>query len=427
MAVSEDSPLLGGSPKPPDSLRRVLLGVALFVTAVAMTIPVRPRLILDASKNNATFASYYTGVLEVTQAVLEALCSPVLGALSDVLGRKPVLVVSQVGELVALLVVAKFRTNLTVQFFAYLLIALTSAYTTTTNTILADISSDGSANATTNYGLLGATIGLCFMVGPTVGGYIDETLYRAASFHVAALIIFASLFYVFFLVPETRPPQELDTRPMRQRFGNAVRNAQINPFPRVRRVLFQSEFLAWLAMAIAVSALAQTGMIAVLFLYVNTRLGWSTKETGIFISATGLGLLIAQGALARVAVKVFGEENTIVIGYTLAATHFLIYGIARNTLTMFIGLFVGVFSFISGPAVKSVLARQAPASSQGELQGSMTALSSLVKPISTILATTLFGVGNSINRPGMVFFVISAISYVAVILTKIAFSKPGIK
>lgn len=427
-------------------LRKLIAAILLFITAVAMTVPVRPRLILDAASEDTTLASTFTGVVESLQSVIAIFSSPLFGAVSDVIGRKPMLILAHLGEFIGLLIVAQFPHSLSAQFPAYLLIALTNAYVITVNTMVADVSRHDVLSSATNYGYIGATFGLCFLIGPALGGIIEDNFYLASSFHVACVIIALAMLFVYFIVPETKQSTSLNAPPATESDASmeqppltradtasprevmsAIRQAQLNPIPRARRIFSHNEGLTWMAIAIATSSLAQSALNSILFLYASVRLKWETKDTGYFLSMVGLSLLISQAVLAPLAVKYLGEVGTILIGYSLASVHYAIYGVARTTEMMYVGLFVGMFSFISDPAIKGLLARQVPSASQGSLQGSIAALSSIVKPFAPLLASTLFSYGSNIGMPGLPFHMMCGISAVSVLIARIAFWKPGLK
>lgn len=407
-----------------------------------MTIPVRPQLILKASNNDASFASYFHGMVESLQSIISIFSSPLLGAVSDVIGRKPILVLSHIGELIGLLLVATFPTSLAWQLPAYLLIALTSAYFSTVNTIIADISmhpgspsTNQQVSSTTNYGRLGAMFGLCFLVGPGLGGYIEEKLYLGSSFRVACVLIVIAMVYVAMFVPETKE-MERDAvlgGEMRgvgewiRNLRDAVRNTDVNPVPRVKQLFGGNAGLTWIAVSIATGAFAQSGLYSIMILYMHVRLGWETKETGFFLSMIGLSMLISQGVLAPISVKVFGEVGTILAGYSLSAVHYWIYAVARSGGMMYVGMVVGMFSSVSGPAMKGLLARQVGKESQGSLQGSLSALNSLVGPVAPIISSGLFGYGNKIGQPGLPLLVLAGIEGLSVVFAGIGFWKPGLK
>ncbi|KAI0563572.1 Tetracycline resistance protein [Gracilaria domingensis] len=402
----------------------LLVAVFLFLTCIAMTVPVRPRLILDAAGQDASLASYFTGTVDSIQAVITIFSSPLFGAISDVIGRKPVIMITHLGELIGLAFVAQFPTSLAVQGPAYTLIALTNAYFSTANTYIADISTDPLITSR-NYGWLGATSGLAFFIGPTIGGLTESTFYLASSFHLACVGIVCSLLFVWFYLPETKPSESGHTS-----FGDvvsAIRNADINPLPRVRRLLAHSESLQWISLTLATMGVAQSGLNSVLFLYASVKLGWESKDTGIFLSLVGLSLLISQSILAPLAVKALGESRTIVIGYSLVAVHFFMYGAARTTFGMYMALVVGTLGFVSDPAMKSLIARQVDRSEQGGLQGSLSALSAVVKPFSPLVSNALLAYGTSIGIPGLPFFAIGMVAAVATGFAQVTVLKSGLK
>ncbi|CDF36800.1 unnamed protein product [Chondrus crispus] len=453
-----DPPAAAAAPPASRVLPHLLVSVLLFVTAIALTIPVRPRLILDAADGNTQRASVFSGFVDCLVAFFSIFSSPLFGAVSDITGRKPILVMSHFGELIGLLVVARFPKNLAIQFPAYMFIALTNAYVTTANTIIADISAyepgladdDTPVSAATNYGYLGVAIGFSFLIGPVLGGTIEDTFYLASSFHVASLMILAAVVYVCVFLPETKPCAAVEdplhthpaSHPSTAQFLNAtfvnvsasalkvtdaIRATDFNPLPRVRRIFSANPALTWIAISLSMTSIAQGGLNAIMFLYVNERLGWGTKETGLFLSGVGLSLLISQGILAPLFVRFLGEVTTIIFGFSMSALHYLVYSRATSTSIMIIAMFFGMLSFVSDPAMKGLLARQVSIDSQGSLQGSLSALTAVVRPISPIFSAALFSYGISIGRPGLVFEFITIISASAVLCARIAFWKPGLK
>jgi MFS transporter, DHA1 family, tetracycline resistance protein len=424
------------APAPP-ALQRLLVAVALFVTGLAMTVPARPALILDAVGGSTRDASYVTGVVDAMTAGVEIFGNPVLGAVSDVVGRRPVLLLSQVGELAALLIIARFHQFVAGYFVAYLLIGLTGVFFMTVSSVLGDISvatpEDAGAGAR-NYGALGATIGGCFLVGPGLGGLIEDRLYQTASFHAAAVLVVLSMGWMFFFVPETRtaPGSVLEGETGGTAEGDwarmvgAVRRAKLNPLPKIRDI-FSNGALQWLAAGIALSSLAQGGLNSIFFLYLNTRLGWRSAETGYFLSAVGLSLLVSQGYLVRAFVARFGENTTIVIGYSFGVLHYIVYAYVRSSWIAYFGLLLGCISFVAEPAMKGLLCRQVPPSKQGALQGALSGLTTLLRPFSPLLATTIFGYSTSLGNPGLVFFVIASLSAASLCVICIGLRKPGLK
>jgi Na+/melibiose symporter-like transporter len=140
--------------------------------------------------------------------------------------------------------------------------------------------------AASNYGTLGAVYGASFMVGPVLGGLLEDRLYATASFHVAAALVATSVVWTYFGVPETlnqpldlneitRRREQADNGHGPRRLAQAVMSVHLNPIPRIRGV-FSNEALRWLAAAIALSSLAQGSLNSIFFLYLHTRVGWGS-------------------------------------------------------------------------------------------------------------------------------------------------------
>lgn len=304
---------------------------------------------------------------------------------------------------------------------------MTGVFFATVSSVIADVSiqlDDPSAGAA-NYGLLGATFGACFLVGPVTGGFLEDRLYTTASFHVASFLIFLSICWVYLFVPETRIPAT-GTSAGDQDLWQTLRRGVRQPFAKIGEV-FQGRALKLLAVGIAISALAQGGLNSVFFLYLNARLGWGTSDVGLFLSGVGASLLISQGILVRLAVPRFGEMGTIVLGYTCSVLHYAVYGFARSGRIAYAGLVVGMVSFIADPAMKGLLCRQVPVEKQGTLQGALAGLTTLLRPLAPLFASATFRYGASIDVPGLVFFVVSFISAIALVVITTGLRTSGLK
>lgn len=306
-------------------------------------------------------------------------------------------------------------------------IGLTGVFFATVSSVIADVSVelDDPSAAAANYGLLGATFGACFLVGPVTGGVLEDRLYTTASFHVASFLILLSICWVYFFVPETRIP-DIGTVADDQDLWQTLQRGVKQPFAKIGEV-FRGRALKLLACAIAISSLAQGGLNSVFFLYLNARLGWGTSDVGLFLSGVGASLLVSQGILVRLAVPWFGEKGTIVVGYSCSVLHYVVYGFARSGRIAYAGLLVGMVSFIADPAMKGLLCRQVRADKQGTLQGALAGLTTLLRPLAPLFATATFTYGTWIGVPGLVFFVVSFISAIALVVATIGLRTSGLK
>ncbi len=208
------------------------------------------------------------------------------------------------------------------------------------------------------YGQLGAVVGGAFMVGPAIGGGVAKLFGDTGPFVFAACFLVFLVVFVARFVPETGKTAQDDSETEGGRWQRAWASAATvaweNPVPKVRHSLFGCPAMGRLVTADAVSSLGESGLISIMFLYVNARLGWGSPEIGVFLSATGLSLLIAQGFLAPGLVQLFGERRVIVGGYVAAAAHFTVYALASRPWILYAGLVVAIPGFASGPATRAV-------------------------------------------------------------------------
>jgi MFS family permease len=173
-----------------------------------------------------------------------------------------------------------------------LVIGLTGVFVLTVNTVVADVSTGGGLEAAaSNYGTLGAVYGASFMVGPVLGGLLEDRLYATASFHAAATMVATSVVWTYFGVPETlsgpldlngiaRRRGQADPEYQPRRLAQAILSVHLNPIPRIRGV-FSNEALRWLAAAIALNSLAQGSLNSIFFLYLHTRVGWGSAVSDV--------------------------------------------------------------------------------------------------------------------------------------------------
>lgn len=395
-------------------LPRLLFAVFLFTTGIAMTIPVRHKMILQAAQNNASQAALFTGAVESVQSILSILVAPILGAVSDVIGRKPVLILSHTGEFAGLILMSQFKTSLAAIATAYMAIALTSTYMIIISAIIVDTSAECSLTTTTSFGFLFATFGLCMFLGTAAGGIVESSLYFGSSFHIAACTTLLAAVYVYLFVPETRWIQHGNNLPalggstpgnLFEKALEAIRKTNINPFPRILSFARESEALQWLGLTLCITSIAQSGLRSIVYLYTHEKLGWDLPQYATFLSSVGLSVLVSQAVIVWPIVKMFGERMAIMMGMACDAASYLVYAFAKTTRDMYIGLLLGAVGLVWDAALKGVLARQATADRQGVLQGSISAVKDVVAPLSPVLTSVLFSVGQRNGILGLPLFV----------------------
>lgn len=413
--------------------RRLIVGIVIFITSITMTIPVRPNLILRAAGNDAATAAYFQGLVSSVQNLFTVILSPLFGAASDVAGRKPLFLFSHLGELSGLAIIGFFHSSLVPMFVGFVFISLTDTYLILTRTMIADLSVGvtSRAKATANFGTLGAVAGLCFIVGPTLGGIIEAHFYTASSFHFACFGILSAITYVFFFLPETNLNADTDGRLSFQETGHrmfvAVRQTDINPFHRMHGFINESRVMPWLAATYVVLSLAESSSRSIILLYLTVQFNLDSQQNGFFLSLIGLGIILTNGIIAPTVVHFVGEKIALVVGLILVIVHLLMYAFATTTSQLFATVALGSIGYMVDPILQALIARQVDPERQGSLQGSFTAMADIVKPIGPLFISSIFALGVKIGFPGLPFLVLSVLGTIASGLALFTVNHPSLK
>lgn len=402
------------------TIRHLVITSIFFITGIAMTSPARPNLITTAI-DDPTKASYFNGFLLFLQALCSVIFAPLLGSVSDDIGRKPIFFLVFSCEFIALAIIACFPFNMAWQILAYALLSMMTCFLTIARAIVTDVSV-GSQHATSNFGYLGGATSVCFLIGPAIGTVL-EGVYIHASIHCGCLFILLGSIYVFFIVEETlySLPTDAPLHPWKDTI-DALRHADPNPIPRALEFLGKSTSMRWLAITYAASSVAATGVQSIIYLYVNQRLGWGPAEFTTFLCIFGFSMLVIEVGLARVVVRYFGERVAIAGALAASTAGLCIFACANNNIVFYTGLFVGVFGLVVDPAFKGILARQTTPNHQGSLQGTFSALSGIVRPLSPLFATLLFGIGDNVGIHGLSLLGLAGFSAAAIASSWVALS-----
>jgi DHA1 family tetracycline resistance protein-like MFS transporter len=353
-----------------------------------------PRLVERLLGGAISEASFAVGLLTALYAVMQFFAAPVLGALSDRYGRRPVILFA-LASLGCDYVLLSLAPNIWWLAAGRIIAGIGGATYTPAGAYIADVSPPEKRAA--NFGLVGVAFGLGFIAGPALGGLLGEGSLRLP-FVVAALLSFANFLFGLIVLPESLARE--NQRP--------IVLAQANPLGAVRAV-WRYPGVAALIPVGAASAVAQMGLQSVWVLYTTYRYAWSVADVGISLAIVGLLFAIAQGALVRPVVARFGEGRTLVGGLALAAVCFFLFGLATEGWMMYAitaGYCLGLG--LVGPAMQGLMSRAVPADEQGLLQGAFASVNTAAIIVGPLLAAGLFGyfVGPAapVVLPGAPFF-----------------------
>ncbi len=380
----------------------VLILTVINMLGVGLAWPILPKLVEQLAGGGISNAAFIYGFIATAYAVAQFIFSPLMGAMSDAWGRKPVLLASQAGLCLDYLVMA-FAPNLGWLVAARIVAGMLGATMTTANAYMADISSP--EDRSKNFGLIGAAFGIGFIAGPLIGGVLGAIDIRLPFLFAAALIA-ANFVYGLFVLPESL--SLANRRPLG--------TASVNPVTAIAR-LTRFPMLYSLLAALFLTNIAQRGLEAIWVLYTEFRFGWTVRDAGFSLAFVGVMFVIVQGMLVGPVVKRIGEWRTVIAGYLASAIALASYGIATQGWMVYPLIAIHVLgNALAGPALNAICSKTVPADEQGLLQGTLSSLNSMAIIIGPLAASMVLAAVSAtdpvIDLPGA-WFIFGAVLFAA--------------
>lgn len=354
----------------------ILTTVFIDCAGIGLIMPILPQLIEEMIGGSLQQASLVYGGMITVYSLMNFVFSPVLGALSDRYGRRPVILLSLLGLAADYLILA-LAPNLWWLVIGRVLSGIFGATFTAASAYIADISPP--ERRAQNFGLMGVAFGVGFIAGPALGGILGELASRLPFFAAAGLTFVNVLVGIFVL------PESLKTR-HRRRFRLAEANPlgamlAVTGYPAVGRLI--AMFAFW--------HLAQRGLEATWVLYTGYRFGWGPAQVGLSLAAFGLFFAIVQGGLVRVVVPWLGEWRTLFYGLLVGGAGFVLYGVVPQGWMMYPAMLLHALGAgCAAPAAQALITRAVPPNKQGILQGALTSLMTGSGIVAPLVATALF-------------------------------------
>ncbi|HKP80248.1 MAG TPA: TCR/Tet family MFS transporter [Phenylobacterium sp.] len=358
----------------PAALGFVFVAVLLDMIALGVIAPVLPELIKDFT-GDAARAARYIGWFAAIWALMQFFASPVLGALSDRFGRRPVLLLSMGGLGLDYLFMA-MAPNLAWLLVGRIISGVTSATYSTANAYIADITPPDQRAA--RFGLLSVAFGIGFILGPAAGGILGAVDPRLPFWGAAGLCMLNTLYGVFVL-PESLPPDR------RARFNFKLANP-VGSFDLYR----SAPGLMLLAGVMFLYYLAHQVLQSTWVPYTTYRYGWSPALTGASLAVVGISSIVVQALIVRPFVAKFGERGALFTGVAWAAIGYAAFAFAPTTLAFMLSIpFFGLMGLIS-PGAQGLMSRRVGPTEQGRLQGANMGLMAIASLIGPVLFTEVF-------------------------------------
>ncbi len=388
---------------PPHGPRRRAAFIFIFITVLidilsfGIIIPVLPHLLEDMTGSIAS-AAIWAGVFSTMFAAIQFFASPVQGALSDRFGRRPVILLSNLGLGIDFAVMALAPT-LWLLFIGRAVSGLTAASFSTANAYIADVTPRERRAAT--FGMLGAAFGIGFVIGPALGGVLGGIDIRLP-FWVAAGLAVTNFCYGFFVLPESLPKER---RSPRFDFKTAHPIGTLKFLGRHRLVL-------GLALLVFLSQLAHYVLQSTFVLYTDFRYHWGPAQVGYVLALVGICSAFVQAWLTGKLAPRLGDRRLLLYGLLFGVLSMLMMALAASPWLLIAAVPVMALWGLAEPATQSMLTQQIAPEEQGRLQGALSSLMAFAGIFGPTLFTQVFAWSihsPQYKLPGAAFLVAAAL------------------
>jgi MFS transporter, DHA1 family, tetracycline resistance protein len=375
MRKGEESLTNGATPPSRAAFGFIFITVLLDMLALGIIIPVLPRLVVDFLAGDASRSAAILGIFGTAWALMQFLFSPTIGALSDRFGRRPVILMSNVGLGLDYILMA-LAPSLWWLFVGRVISGITAASISAGYAYVADVTPPEQRAA--RFGMLGVAFGAGFVLGPAIGGLtgaIDPRL----PFWIAAGLSLANALYGWLILPESLP--------VGSRMAFSWQRA--NPLGALRMLRRHRELLGLAGInfldAVAHAVLPNMGV-----LYMIYRYGWDERTVGFVMAGVGISAMVVQGGLIGPAVKRFGERKALLAGLVFGAAGFLVHGLAPTGPIFLLGVPLIALWGLANASSLGLMSRRVGADEQGQLQGANQSLQGIANMIGPFLFTLSF-------------------------------------
>jgi MFS transporter, DHA1 family, tetracycline resistance protein len=380
----------------------VFVTVALDMLSIGLIVPILPNLVNEMTGGNISEAAKYVGLFSMAWAVMQFIFMPIMGALSDQYGRKPIFLISNFGQAIAH-VLGALAPGFFMLALSRILLGATGAVISTANAYIADTVAPN--DRAQKFGMLGAAFGLGFILGPALGGYLGK-IDLHLPFWVAAGLTFANGIYGMIFLKES----------LRKEDRSLFTWAKANP---IGSLGFLTENPKVLVLAI-IKGLADLSFVvypATFVLYALYRYGWHSDLAGLTLGMVGIWAMLVQVFLVGRVIKKIGELNTMILGLVCGGIGFALYGFAPTAIFFWVSMPIAALTGFLGPAVMGLVTREIGPHEQGRLQGALGAVQAGTSIFGPVLFAGIFAWSvageRSITLPGLAFWMAAFLTFVA--------------
>ncbi|MBV8378935.1 MAG: MFS transporter, partial [Verrucomicrobia bacterium] len=341
--------------------------------------------------------AYWYGLLLGSFGLAQFFSAPLLGALSDRWGRRPVLLLSIFGVGLNFFITA-VSPWLILLLFSRLIGGASGASFTVAGAYVADVTSPEARSR--SFGLLGAMFGLGFICGPVLGGLLSPYGLRLPYF-VAAGFCLLNWLYGFFVLPESLPKNR----------RSVIDFAKANPFAALIG-LTKIRGIGSLVWVVVLTAFPQFLLQSTWVLYTTFRFGWGPLENGLSLFVVGIAAAVGQTMLLSILLRRLGDVKTALTGLASSLIAYALYGLATHGWMMYAIILLNLCGFAAGPALQGIVSKAVDPRHQGITLGSLNSISSIMSVIAPLVGAPILAAVSGLRptdwRVGATFFVAAA-------------------
>jgi len=328
---------------------------------------------------NETFPDHtflMNGLIQGVKGLLSFLAAPLIGALSDVWGRKPFLLLTVTFTCIPIPLM-KFSP-----WWYFTILSLSGVFSVTFSVVfayVADITEQEDRSAA--YGLVSATFAASLVTSPAIGAYLGHLYSDNLVIALASAVALLDVFFIMVAVPESLPEKMRSSS-----WGSPISWEKVDPFGALRRI-GHDKLILMLCVTVFLSYLPEAGEYSCFFVYLKLVMGFTEELIASFIAVVGVLSVLAQTAVLAFLMKYVGAKNTIIIGLVFEMTQLALYGMGSQQWIMWLAGCLASMGSITYPAISALASAHAEPDQQGVAQGVITG----IRGLCTGLGPALYG------------------------------------
>ncbi len=364
----------------------ILITLMIDAIGIGIVFPIMPDLMDRVGAGDTGQGAFWGGLLMAAYAGALFLCGPVVGSISDAVGRRPILIAA-LAMLTVDYVIMALASSFWLLLLGRTLAGLAGATYITATAYIADISTPEEKAA--NFGLIGAAFGVGFVLGPAIGGIAAE-ISIAAPFWIAAVLSAGNALFGVFVLPESLTPDK------RRPFGKR----DLNPFKSIFDA-FRLPGLAVPLLCIFIFEFANMVYPTLWAFWTREVFDWPTLYIGLSLAGYGVLLAFVQGGLMPIFIRWIGDYRTLMLGMVSALIGMIGFGFTGSIAALVVFLLLAALSDMVPPLMTAMASNQTDEDRQGVVQGVIASLSSVAAVLSPLALTGIFHA--SVDKDGIYF------------------------